>query len=164
LVYRRIVEDLGDNNEILDDTYAMLYTPAHLTRQLCDDPCELEITLLYCDRQQYNVTDGAEMATPGANVRVGSTIEAEHDFGVRRWLADAGCGRDLVSTSVVLKGGGEAYVRVRAPQYLNTANGITAVARGMAMYIPQLDEMADILCLANAPSVLSIRERCVTAG
>jgi hypothetical protein len=113
---------LDDDNKILDDTYTMLFTPAHLARQLCDDPRELEITLFYCVHPQYNVTDGAEVATPGANVRIGSTIKAERDFGVRRWLADAGCGRDLVSTSVVLKGWGNAYVRVRPPNYLNVAH------------------------------------------
>jgi hypothetical protein len=100
------------------------------------------------------------MTAPGTNVRVGSTIEAEHDFGVRRWLADTGCGRDLVSTSVVLKGGGKAYIRVRAPKYLNAANGITAVARGMTMYIPQLDEMADVMCLTNTICPQRRRKMC----
>jgi hypothetical protein len=75
------------------------------------------------------VIDGAEMAAPCANVRVGGTIKAEHDFGVRRWLADAGCGRDLVSTSVALQAGGEAYIRVRAPKYLNAANRICSRER-----------------------------------
>jgi hypothetical protein len=104
------------------------------------------------------------MAAPGANVRAGSTIKAEHDFGVRRWLADTGCGHDLVSTSVVLKGGGKAYIRVRAPKYFNTANRIIAVARGMTMCMPQLDEMAEIMRLTNTPSVLSIGARCMTMG
>jgi hypothetical protein len=62
----------------------------------------------YCDHPQYNVTDVADMASPGSSVRMGSTIMAERDFGMRRWLADTGCGRDLVSTSLVLKGGGKA--------------------------------------------------------
>jgi hypothetical protein len=82
LVYRRVVKDLDDNNKILDDTYTILYTPEHLTRKLCDDLHELDITLFYCDRPQYNVTDGADMATPGSSVRMGSAIKAEHDFGV----------------------------------------------------------------------------------
>jgi hypothetical protein len=52
LIYRRIVKDLDDNNKVLDDTYTTLYTPVGLTRQLCDDPRKLEITILYCDHIQ----------------------------------------------------------------------------------------------------------------
>jgi hypothetical protein len=50
LVYRRIIKDLDDNNRILDDTFAILFTPEHLARKLCDEPHELEITMFYCDR------------------------------------------------------------------------------------------------------------------
>jgi hypothetical protein len=60
-----------------------------------------------------------------------------------------------------LKGGGEANICARAPKYLSIADGI---AEEMTMCIPQLDEMAEIMCLANAPSVLSVGERCVTMG
>jgi hypothetical protein len=116
-----MVKDLDDNNRTLGDTYTMLYTPAHLTRQLCDEPRMLEITLLYYDHLQYNVIDAAEMAAPGATARIGGEIKAEQDFGVRRWLADAGCSHDLVSTSVVLQAGGKAYIQVRALEYLNAA-------------------------------------------
>jgi hypothetical protein len=49
-------------------------------------------------------------------------------------------------------------------KYLNTANGVTAVTKGVTMYIPQLGEMTDIMCLTHAPSVLSIGERCMTMG
>jgi hypothetical protein len=155
LVYRRIVEDLDDDNEILDDTCSILHTPEHLARKLCDDPRELGITCFDCDHPQYNV------ATPGPSAGMSSTIKAQRDFGVRRWLADTGCGRDLVSTSLVLKGGGEANIRARAPTYLNISDGII---EEMTMCIPQLDEMAERLCLMNAPSVLSVGERCVTMG
>jgi hypothetical protein len=44
LVYRRIVKGLGEDNEILDDTYTILRTPERLARKLCNDPRELEIT------------------------------------------------------------------------------------------------------------------------
>jgi hypothetical protein len=77
---------------------------------------------------------------------------------------DAGCAHDVVSTSLVLKGGGKTYIRVRAPKYLDAANRIIAVTKEKTMYIPQLDEMAEIMCLANTPSVFSIGKRCVTMG
>jgi hypothetical protein len=164
LVHRRMVRDLEDNNRTLEDTYTMLYTPAHFPRRLCDEPRMLEITLLYCDRPHYNVFLTAEMAAPGATVRIGSKTKAARDFGIRRWFADAGCGRDLVSSSVVVQAGGKAYIQAKPPKYLNTANGITAVAKGVTMYIPHLDEIADIMCLTHTPSVLSIGKRCMTMG
>jgi hypothetical protein len=105
---RSEVKDLDDNNKILDDTYAILYAQEHLARKLCEEPHEMQITQFCCDHPQYIVTDGADVATPGAGVRMSRTIKAQRDFGIRRWLADAGCGHDLVSTSLVLKGGGEA--------------------------------------------------------
>jgi hypothetical protein len=33
LIYRRIVKDLTDNNKIIDDSYTMLYTEKHLSRE-----------------------------------------------------------------------------------------------------------------------------------
>jgi hypothetical protein len=35
LAYRRIVEDLGDNNKTIDDARTMLWSSAHLARELC---------------------------------------------------------------------------------------------------------------------------------
>jgi hypothetical protein len=115
--------------------------------------------MFYCDHPQYMVTDATDVATPGAGVRMSRTIEAQRDFGMRRWLADTGCGRDLA-----LKGGGQAYIRMRAPEYLNTANGLTSITKEMTMHIPQLDEMAEMLCLQNKPSVLSIEKICLEMG
>jgi hypothetical protein len=116
--------------------------------------------MLYCDHPQYNVTGGADVATPGPSVRMSSSIKAQCDFGMGRWLADAGCGHDLVSTSLALKGGGKACIRVGAPKYLDTADGITSVTEEMTMHVPQLDEMAEIMCLTNVPFVISVGERC----
>jgi hypothetical protein len=92
------------------------------------------------------------------------TIKAQNDFGIRRWLADTGCGDDLVQTSLVLKGGGKAYIRMRAPKYLNTATGLTSITKEMTMCIPQLDEMAEMLCCQNSPEVISIGKRCLEMG
>jgi hypothetical protein len=164
LVRRRIVRDMDDNNKTLEDTYTVLYTREHFSRRRCDLPHLLEVALIYCDHPQYNVTRTAEMATPGAVVGIGSKTKIAHDFGVRRWLADTGCGHDLVASSVVVEAGGEDYIQVKPPKYLNTASGVAAVTKGVTMCIPQLDEMTDIMCLSHSPSVLSIGGLCVTMG
>jgi hypothetical protein len=164
LVCRRIIKDLDDNDEILDDTFAILYATEHLARKLCEEPRKLEIAMFYCDHPQHIATDLTDVATPGAGVRMSRTIEAQRDFGIRRWLADTGCGRDLVQTSLALKGGGEAYVRMRAPKYFNTASGLTSIAEEMTMRMPQLDEMAEMLCCRNTPAVISIGKRCLEMG
>jgi hypothetical protein len=101
----------------------------------------------------------AETAALAPSEHVDRTREIEYDFGVRRWLADTGCGRDLVRTSLVVRRGGEAYMRMRAPKYLNTANGLTSITKEVTLYLPQLDEMADMLCCQNTPSVISICKR-----
>jgi hypothetical protein len=38
LVYRRIIKDAEDNNKILDDGFAILYTAEHFARKLRDEP------------------------------------------------------------------------------------------------------------------------------
>jgi hypothetical protein len=55
-------------------------------------------------------------------------------------------------------------MRMRAPKYLNAPNGLTSIAKEVTMCLPQLDEMADVLCCQNTPSVISIGERCVETG
>jgi hypothetical protein len=162
LVRRRIVRDMEDDNETLEDTYTD--TRGHFSRRLCDHPHLLEVTLVYCDRPQYNVSRTAEMATPGTVVGIGSKTKIARDFGIRRWLADTGCGRDLDASSVVVEAGGGDYIQVKPPKYRNTANGVTAVTKGATTHIPQLDEMTDIMCLRHTPSVLSIGERGMTMG
>jgi hypothetical protein len=65
---------------------------------------------------------------------------------------------------LVVKRGGKAYVRMRAPKYLNTAHGLTSITKEVTMYLPQLDEMADMLCCQNTPSVISIGKRFIEQG
>jgi hypothetical protein len=57
LVYRWIIKDCDDNNKILDDTFAILYTPEHLARKLCEEPHKLEIAIFDCGHPQYIATD-----------------------------------------------------------------------------------------------------------
>jgi hypothetical protein len=164
LVCRRIVGDLDDSNKTIDDTCAMLWSEARLSRELCDTPRALEITMVYCERPQYMKTETADVAAPSVSIRTSQSLKAQRDFGVRRWLAHAGCGRDVVSSSLALKGGGKAYIRLRAPEYLNTANGVASITKEMAMCIPQLGEMAEILCGDKTPAVISVGKRCVEMG
>ena len=46
LAHRRIVRDMDDNNETLEDTYTVLHTREHFSRRLCDLPHLLEVTLI----------------------------------------------------------------------------------------------------------------------
>jgi hypothetical protein len=144
LVYRRIVKDLTDNSKILDDSFTILYTEKHFSRQLCTEPRKLEITLYHCDHPQHFVRELTETATPVVGVQMNRDIEVRRDFGIRRWLADTGGGHDLVQSSLVANKGGQAFIRLRAPKYLNTANGLTSINQEMTMYRPQLDEFAEI--------------------
>jgi hypothetical protein len=47
---------------------------------------------------------------------------------------------------------------------MNTANGVTSIAKELTMYIPQLDEMAEVLCGDKVPAVISIGKRCLETG
>jgi hypothetical protein len=164
LVYLRIIKDLEDNNKVLDDILAMLYTPEHLARKFCEEPRKLEIAMFFCDHPQRVAIDLTDVTTPHAGVQMSRAIKAQRDFGIRRWLTDAGCGRDLVQTSLALKGGGKVYVRLRAPKHLNIANGSTSITKEMTMCMPPLDEMAEMLCCQNTPAVISVGERCFEMG
>jgi hypothetical protein len=64
----------------------------------------------------------------------------------------------------VQKGGGEAYIRLRVPKYMNTANGVTSIAKEFSMCIPQVGEMAEVLCGDKTPAVIGIGERCLEMG
>jgi hypothetical protein len=99
------------------------------------------------------------MAATG--VQVNRRTKDTRDLGIRQWLADAGCGYDLVQTSMAAELGGQSLIRLREPKYLQTANGITSLHHEITMYIPQLDEFAEILRMKSTPSVISIGKRCV---
>ena len=99
-----------------------------------------------------------------ASVRMSRTIKVQRDFGIRRWLADTGCGYDLLETSMVAELGGQSLIRLRDPKYLQTANGVTSLHHEMTMRVRRLDEFAEILRVKNTPSVISIGKRCVEMG
>jgi hypothetical protein len=158
LVYRRIVQDT--DNKIIDDSYVMIYAEKYLSSELCSEPRQLGVTLFYCERPQYFVRELTEIAMAVTGVQVNRKNMDRCDLGIRRWLADAGCGYDLVQTSIAGDLGGQSLIRLRGPKYLQMAHGVTSLRREITMCVPQLDEFAEILCVRNTPSVISIGERC----
>jgi hypothetical protein len=153
-----------NNNTIIDDSYTMLYTEKYLGGELCSEPRQLEITLFFCEHPQYFAHELTETAMAVAGVQVHRRNKDRYDFGIRRWLADAGCGYDLVQTSMVEELGGQSLFRLREPKYLQTANGVTSLHHEITMCIPQLDEFTEILRMRNTLSVISIGKRCVEMG
>jgi hypothetical protein len=125
-IYRRIVQDTNDNDRIIDDSYTMLPTEKQFGRELCADPRQLEITLFYCEHPQYFARELTETAMAVTGVQVNRRNKDTHDLGIRRWLADTGCGYDLAQTSMVEELGGQSLIRLREPKYPQTANGITS--------------------------------------
>jgi hypothetical protein len=165
LIYRRIVQDTTDkNNTIIDDSYTMLYAEKYFGRELCSEPRQFEIALFYCEHPQYFARELTETAMAVAGVQVNRRNKDRCDFGIRRWLADTGCGYDLVQTSMVEELGGQSLIRLRGPKYLQTANGVTSLHHEITMRVPQLDEFAEILRIRNTPSVISVGKRFVEMG
>jgi hypothetical protein len=149
LIYRRIVKDLIDDNKILDDSFTILYTEKHLSRHLCAESHNLEITLFYCDHPQHFMRELTETAMPVTGVQMNRDSRVRRDFGIRRRLADAGCGYDLVQSSIVANQGGQSFIRLQAPKYLNTANGLTSIHQEITMCIRQLTNLLKS-CVARA--------------
>jgi hypothetical protein len=46
-IYRQIMKDITDDNEVIGDSYTMLYTEKHLSKKLCSEPHHLGVTLFY---------------------------------------------------------------------------------------------------------------------
>jgi hypothetical protein len=122
LIYRRIAQDTNDNNTIIEDSYAMLHTEKQFGRELCAEPRRFESTRFYCERPQYFAHELTKTAMAVTGVQVNRRNKDTRDLGIRRWLADAGCGYDLVRTSMVAELGGQSLIRLRGPKYLQTAN------------------------------------------
>ena len=82
---------------------------------------------------------------------------------VRKWLADTGCGHDLVDKDEIK--GLTSYVFNSAdPLRLFTANGETPANKQIRFKIPEIKEIIQPYVLAKTPNVLSIGRRCVDHG
>ena len=82
---------------------------------------------------------------------------------VRYWLADTGCGHDLVSRTHVR----HVADRIKAsnnPIKFNTANCNTDASEDILLRVDELDEDIEPYVLASTPAVLSIGRRCTDHG
>jgi hypothetical protein len=84
--------------------------------------------------------------------------------GADRWIADTGCGYDLVQQDVV--------ARVKAPRRpcseetirLDTANGVVEITEQVVLNVPELNEEVRACVLDATPAVLSVGRRCMEHG
>ena len=85
--------------------------------------------------------------------------------GPNRWLADTGCGFDLVSENDVSEELSSLNRKSSKPLALNTANGEIVVDREAAIQIPGLQEpVVHPFILEITPAVLSVGRRCMKLG
>ena len=82
---------------------------------------------------------------------------------VNAWLADTGCGHDLVSEKDV-KAMAKSIRRAKEPIVFSTANGAVPSYWYIAMKMPELNEVVNPRVLQDAPSVLSVGQRCMDMG
>jgi hypothetical protein len=69
----------------------------------------VETPLMQNQTGRRRKTKSVNIAAPSVAVQNSQSLKKQFDFGVRRWLAEAGCGHDLVSSSLMMKGGGKTY-------------------------------------------------------
>ena len=82
-----------------------------------------------------------------------------------RFIADTGCGYDLVDSGSVLSAHLTGKLKVlNTPVELATANGTTVADRYIPLHIPQFPEKVNALLLEKTPNVISIGLRCMEHG
>ncbi len=82
---------------------------------------------------------------------------------VKYWLADTGCGYDLVSQKHVRKV--EDRIKKSAnPLVFSTANGATEAEDDILLRLDELDEEIEPFVMASTPAVLSVGRRCLDFG
>ena len=82
---------------------------------------------------------------------------------IRKWLADTGCGFDLVKYKDI-RGLEEYAVESRRNVVLQTANGLARVSHEVHIFIPELQEEICALVLDSTPPVISVGRRVLTQG
>ena len=82
---------------------------------------------------------------------------------IKYWLADTGCGYDLVATKHVAKFTGKTK-QSDNPIMFNTANGNTYATTDILLRVEELDEDVEPYVLDSTPAVLSVGRRCVDFG
>ena len=82
---------------------------------------------------------------------------------VKYWLADTGCGYDLVARKHVAKFT-DKIKQTDNPIMFNTANGMTDATNDILLRVEELDEDVEPYVLDSTPAVLSVGRRCVDFG
>ena len=82
---------------------------------------------------------------------------------VKYWLADTGCGYDLVAKKHVAKFTDKTK-QSDNPIMFNTANGNTYATTDILLRVEELDEDVEPYVLDSTPAVLSVGRRCVDFG
>ena len=82
---------------------------------------------------------------------------------VKHWLADTGCGYDLVSRRHVARIANNIKASSR-PLTFSTANGATEATEDICLKLDELDEDIEPYVLPSTPVVISIGRRCLDQG
>ncbi len=90
-------------------------------------------------------------------------VTAARNFAaiVERWVADTGCGHDLIPRSVAAKHGLPLMSAPGDGLSFTTANGRTEAAEVTDVEVQELDEVASPYILEATPPVLSVGARCM---
>ena len=76
---------------------------------------------------------------------------------VRRWIADTGCGKDMISRKHARAY--EHHLIEIQPVRFGTANGVTEANEGLPITIPELDMKATPYVMASTPALMSVGMR-----
>ena len=99
----------------------------------------------------------------GKNARMMATTPKHPKANVKYWLADTGCGYDLVSRKHVAKVE-DRIKKSNHPLTFCTANGATEASADILLHVDELDEEIEPFVMASTPAVLSIGRRCIDFG
>ena len=103
-----------------------------------------------------------------AELKIKSTaaaMPAVQNLGPGKWLADTGCGFDLVDKADVPDWAMQNFLTELAePVVLNTANGQVVCDKTVSLQVGPLCQEIEPLILEDTPSVLSIGLRCFKMG
>ncbi len=83
---------------------------------------------------------------------------------VKRWVADTGCGNDLIPRAMVESADPPVTSVSDASVQFQTANGTAEAAEVADVQVSELDEIVSPYILEETPSVLSVGARCMHLG
>ena len=83
---------------------------------------------------------------------------------VDRWIADTGCGYDLIQLDEVMRNKVVKRPCKGEPIRLDTANGLVEIKEQVALHVPEINEEVRACVLEATPAVLSVGRRCMEHG